>query len=172
MRAPQITFSKPGEWVGNPYGSICSFNADNSLIACIAIDHWQIRTIAGMLYLDLTTLPADAELKWSRTDPHYFYFVSGNELRGSDVDWKNPTTIHEFTEYASISGKGESDISPDGDHFVFAGTRRDATVEVFTYSLKDGKGPVYPQAQPFDGLKITSKNQIILSRADGIWVIE
>ena len=172
MQAPQITFSTTG-WIGNPYGSICSFNADCSMFSCIAVDHWQIRTISGALYLDIETLPAQAgDLKWSRTDPRYFYYISGNRLMTSDVDWKAQTAVHEFTEYISIYGGGESDISPDNDHFVLAGTKTDGAVEVFVYSLKDGKGPVYPQTQPFDGLKIDGKHRIILSRSDGIFVID
>lgn len=117
----------------------------------------------------LTTSPLrhDSEPKWSRSKDDSLFLVSGNTLSeyllksGSILPWKV------FSEYSSIRGKGESDISRDGDHLVLCGTKRDGTEEIFVYSFKDGKGPTEIHA-PFDGLKISSNNLPIVSGEFGI----
>src|SRR5262249_54523327 len=85
---------------------------------------------------------------------------SGNALKKLDVASGAITQLHAFSEYAAISGRGESDISRDGDHFVFAGDNRD----VFVYEIStDRKGSVLDTSgHAFDQLYITPSNSVAL----------
>jgi hypothetical protein len=69
--------------------------------------------------------------------------------------------VHTFSEYSSISGNGEMDISLDGDHFVFAGNSE----FIFVYQIStDKKFAVFDTgSRPFDSLYITPKNNVIVS---------
>lgn len=167
---------------GVEYSSVCPFNCDGTRLLLLAsnpgsiLDHFGLYDGSGQFLRDLP-IAASQEPRWDRKNPGTLYFISGNMLMRMEIYLLSDPIMSQvkvFTEYASISGKGESDISVDGDHFVFAGTKADATVEVFIYSLKDGKGPIFPQTKPIDGLKITATNQIIVSYSDGsgIWVME
>ena len=82
-------------------------------------------------------------------------------LKRLDVSTDAVSVVHTFSEYASISGKGESDISADGNHFVFAGDAR----SVFVYEIStDTKGPVFDTAgRGFDSLYITPNNNVTIT---------
>jgi hypothetical protein len=69
--------------------------------------------------------------------------------------------IHTFTEYTSISGNGESDISADGDHFVFVGDGS----EIFVYQISTGNKftVLNVGSNSFDSTYITPSNQVIVS---------
>jgi hypothetical protein len=94
-----------------------------------------------------------SEPRWSRTDPNVFYFINGNQLKSFNIGTNAVSVVHAFTEYSAISGKGESDISFDGTHFVFCGDGR----YVFVYDFaNDVKGPVLDvNGYPVDSLYIT-----------------
>lgn len=180
-----ITHAVAPAWIGNEYSSVNPFNADHSRLLLIEVDHFVLYDGDGLSLADLP-IGASQEPRWSRSNREQFYFIKNNEqwLFDLGVDERQilpsgESRVHAFTEYASIYGHGESDISPDGDHFVLEGTKQDGSIEVFVYSLKDGKGPVFPQLLPIDGLKITASNRILISRnsdphqpTDGIFVLE
>ncbi len=69
--------------------------------------------------------------------------------------------MHTFTEYSSISGNGEMDISFDGDHFVFAGDGR----YIFIYQISTGvkKAVLDTAGRSFDSMYITPDNNVIVS---------
>ena len=72
------------------------------------------------------------------------------------------TVVHTFSEYSSISGKGQMDISLDGDHFVFVGDGHD----VFVYTLStDTKGPAFDAGAQgiFGVVYITPDNYVTIS---------
>lgn len=163
MTPRRITNSTPPAWIGNEYSSMTPFNCDNSRLLLIAVDHFMLYDGEGNFLQD-TPIAASSEPRWSRTDPGKFYYHVRNALYDNLGN-----TVKTFSEYTSITGKGESDISVDG-HLVLCGTRPDGVEEVFVYDLiANSKGTVFPQSAAFDGLKITVDNEIILSRGDGIW---
>ena len=69
------------------------------------------------------------------------------ELKTCDTSNGALNVVHTFSEYSAISGMGESDISFDGDHFVFAGDRRYVFVyrisQVQRASGESGKAPLH-----------------------------
>jgi hypothetical protein len=173
MTPAQITHSIPPEWVGVEYSSINPWNCDNSRLLLIRRDHFGLYDGDGSFLKDLP-IAASEEPRWSRSDPNQLFFIQGYALISYDIAKDFLTPVHGFTEYTSISGKGESDLSVDGHHVVFAGIKPDGASEVFVFNLADtSKGPVFPQTKPIDGLKISSSNLAIVSYADGsgIWVL-
>jgi hypothetical protein len=114
---------------------------------------------------------AASEPRWSRRDPNLLYYVAGNDLMKLDVATDTTGLVHSFAEYAAIRGRGESDISQDGDHFVFAGdelpgrtTPGVANRFVFVYEIStDTKGPVLDTlGHPFDNLYIAANNAVVI----------
>ena len=166
----KITNSTPPEWTGVEYSSVCPFNADNTRLLLIKRDHFGLYDGDGKFLKDLP-ISSSAEPRWSRTDPQTFYFVSEATLK----QWTDGvvSNVHAFNEYMYISGRGESDISADGDHLVLCGARPDGIDEVFVYEISTGKKQsIWPQSDPFDGLKIDSRNRIVLSKDSGVYVFD
>jgi hypothetical protein len=115
--------------------------------------------------LKLRDLPFDVsastEPRWSRTDPNILFYVRGNQLRQINVGNDAIAVVYTFSEYSSITGAGESDISMDGNHFVFAGDRR----YVFVFDISSNiKSPVFDTAShAFDSLYISPGNQVTIT---------
>ena len=111
------------------------FNSDNSKFS------WFTKAISGSM-----TAPASisgnfrsrstlrSEPRWSRKDNHTIYYVHGNQFKTYDISGGAIAIVHTFSEYSAISGLGESDISYDGDHFVFAGDGH----SIFVYQISTG----------------------------------
>ena len=170
----QITHSINPEWVGNEYSSCCPFNCNNTRLLFIKRDHFGLYDGDG-IFIDDLPINASQEPRWDRTNPDALYCISTNRLMKLDtsaIASPEPSVLRSFSEYVKISGCGESDISPDGDHFVLSGTRTDGVHEVFVYRIStNAKDVIYPQTEPFDGLKIDSRNRPIVSRAEGIYLL-
>jgi hypothetical protein len=147
-------------FVSNEYSTMSPFNADNSRILGLHFSYFGLYDRSGRFTTDLKVC-ASCEPRWSRTDPNVLYFVSGNRLERLNVSTGRASVVHTFREYESISGKGESDISVDGDHLVFAGDDR----SVFVYEIStDTKGPVFDTGgRGFDSLYITPNNNVTIT---------
>jgi hypothetical protein len=150
-------------WVMNEYSTMAAFNQDDSRLILQHDSYYGLYDGPTGQYLsDLPfAVNAGSQPRWSRTVPTLLYYISGNQLASYDVASHVTTVLHTFGEYAAISGNGESDISGDGDHFVFAGDQR----YVFTYRISTGtKGPVYDTGgASFDALYITPQNNVLIS---------
>jgi hypothetical protein len=104
---------------------------------------------------------ASTEPRWSRRDPHVVYFKSGNALKRYDVVTGQVAVVHTFSEYARVTGRGESDICFDGDHFVLVGDDH----EIFVYEISsDGKGPVLEtHGRGFDSVYISADDEVTVT---------
>ena len=147
-------------FISDEYSSMSPFNSDNSRILGLHFSYFGLYDGSGSFTKNLNVC-ASCEPRWSRTNPNLLYFVSGNQLKRLDVSTDAVSVVHSFNEYASISGKGESDISLDGNHFVFAGDDR----SVFVYEISsDTKGPVFDTGgHGFDSLYITPNNNVTIT---------
>jgi hypothetical protein len=149
-------------WITDEYSTMSPFNSDNSRILLVHQSYFALYDGAGVYLRDLPLeISASSEPRWSRKDNHTIYYVRGNQLKTFDVSSGAANVVHTFSEYAAISGKGESDISLGGDHFVFAGDGR----YVFVYQIStDRKSPVFDTGgRGFDSLYITPDNNVTLT---------
>lgn len=149
------------------YGSMSPFSQDNQYFVVVAPGGFQLFRLDGTFVMDLPIAPYQ-EPRWSKTHPQILYYVVQNALMGLDVDRKIGFLEHAFSEYTEefipgkvnfISGRGESDISEDGDHFVFS-TKH----EVFVYQISTQKkvATLKVEADLYDSLYITPDNNVII----------
>ena len=149
-------------WIEDEYSTMSPFNSDNSKILLVHQSYFALYDGTGFYIRDLPLeINASSEPRWSRKDNQTIYYVYGNQFKTYDISTGAMTIAHTFSEYSAISGMGESDISFDGDHFVFAGDGR----YVFEYQIStDTKSPVFDTAgNAFDSLYITPKNNVIVA---------
>lgn len=153
-------------WAIHEYSSMSAFNQDRSLFLLQHDSYHALYDGAGGYLGDLPwEIHASAEPRWSRTSPTLLYFVNGNRLKSFDVLSGANTVVRTFSEYGRISGHGESDISADGDHLVFAGDGR----YVFLYEIStDTKSAVLDTAgRGFDSLYVTPGNNVTVTWLQG-----
>lgn len=152
------------------YSTVCPFSKDNKWLLLIH-PKGQFALYSGdgqFIRILPPEINTQSEPRWSRTDPDSFFFLTGNQLRqcsfGRQASTAVLTVIRSFPEYTRITGKGESDISEDGDHFVFCGDDKD----VFAYTVSTYlKGPALNvNGLPIESLYITPDNNILIS-----WVV-
>ena len=149
-------------WIENEYPTMSPFNSDNSKILLVHQSYFGLYDGTGFYIRDLPLeINASSEPRWSRKDNRTIYYVHGNQFKSYDISSGAINIVHAFSEYGAISGKGESDISFDGDHFVFAGDGR----YVFEYRIStDTKSPVFDTGgNGLDSLYITPYNNVIVS---------
>ncbi len=170
----RLTNAAPG-WIGNEYASINPFNADRTRILLIRGGTFWLYDVASKSGHDIPIL-ASEEPRWDVHAPDWLYYIpqrTRNALVAHNVATGAERVVHVFSEYSSINGKGESDISEDGNHFVFYGTPLTGLPEVFVFELTTvSKSWTFQQATPIDGLKISPDNRIILSGPLGIFVLD
>ena len=124
-------------WITDEYSSVCPFSNDNSRLILVHESYFGLYSGAGVFLRSLPLeINASARPRWSRKDSlRTLYYIKGNQLKSFNVDSGVASVVHTFTEYTTIDdGGGKSDISLDGDHFVFCGDNR----FVFVYELSTG----------------------------------
>jgi hypothetical protein len=149
-------------WITDEYSTMSPFNSDNSRILLVHQSYFGLYDGTGFYIRDLPLeINSSSEPRWSRRDNHTVYYVHGNQFKTYDLSTGAMNIVHTFSEYSAISGKGESDISFDGDHFVFAGDGR----YVFIYKIStDAKSPTFDTGGlGFDSLYITPNNNVTLT---------
>lgn len=123
-------------WITGEYSTPCPFNCDNSLLLLVHESYFGLYGSSGLYLRDLPLdITASSEPRWSRRNNYTLYYVNGNQLKVFDVVSGAVAIVHTFADYTTISGMGKSDISLDGDHFVFCGAGR----AVFVYELSSDR---------------------------------
>lgn len=150
-------------WITDEYATMTPFNHDNSRIILVHQSYFGLYdgsgSFIGSLPLEINAL---SEPRWSRSDANVLYYHSGNKLKSYNVSTLATTTVHTFSEYTSITARGESDISYDGNHFVLAGDDR----YVFVYTIStDTKGPVFDTnvGGAWDSVYISPDNNVLIA---------
>lgn len=142
-------------FVSTEYSTASPFNVDNTYLILQHQSYFGLYDGSGAYLDDLPlAVHAASEPRWSRSEPGVLYYVSGNALIKLDVPSRTSSLVRSFGEYAAIRGHGESDISRDGDHFVFSADELPgptgpgiANRYVFVYEIgSDTKGPVLDTA--------------------------
>ena len=159
---PSAEGGGPLTFITNEYSTMSPFNQDNTRLILQHYSYFALYDGAGGYLRDLPfEVHASSQPRWSRTEASVLYYISGNRLKKLNVETGAAAVVHTFAEYTEINGHGESDISLDGNHFVFSGDRR----EVFVYQIStDTKGPVFDTAgHAFDALYITPDNNVTIT---------
>jgi uncharacterized protein (TIGR03437 family) len=177
-----VTQFPGGDGVHHEYAVMSPFNADNTRILVAA--HLQ-----GFYVIDRTGAiivpPAQvnishlAEPCWSTTNPNIFYFRETNRLCQYNIATQTKSVIRTFNgagcpagtncpNFTSIRfGRGEADISEDGDHLVIMGDAPSVAGEENTTGLYTiGANTLGPTAVLNGGLgvdhcDVTPNNNII-----------
>ncbi len=149
-------------WITDEYSTMSPFNSDNSRILLVHQSYFGLYDGTGAYLRDLPLeISSSSEPRWSRNDNRTIYYIHGNQFKTYDISSGATNIVHTFGEYSAISGMGESDISFDGDHFVFAGDGR----YVFVYRIStDTKSSVFDTGgTALDSIYITPNNNVIVS---------
>jgi hypothetical protein len=149
-------------WIENEYPTASPFNTDNSKFILVHQSYFALYDGSGFYMHDLPLeINSSSEPRWSRKDNVTIYYHSGNMLKSFNISTGAIAVVHTFSEYSSISGNGEMDISFDGDHFVYCGDSR----YIFVYQIStDKKFTVFDTAgRSFDSEYITPSNNVIVS---------
>jgi hypothetical protein len=150
-------------WIEDEYSTASAFNNDNSKFILLHQSYFGLYDGSTGLYIhDLPLeISSSSEPRWSRSDLVTIYYHLGNELKSYNISTGGINVVHTFSQYTSISGLGEMDISRDGDHFVFVGDNRYA----FVYQISTGQAhtPLDMNGHAFDSVYITPNNNVIVS---------
>src|SRR5436309_9310337 len=153
-------------FITGEYSTMTPFNNDNSRILLVRFSYFGLYDGSGNFLKNLPgEINASSEPRWSRSDANVLYYNSGNQLKRYNVSTGATSAVHTFSEYSSITGKGESDICFDGNHFVFAGDNR----YVFLYEIgTDSKGSFFDTCgRGFDSLYITPNDNVSITWLGG-----
>jgi len=144
------------------YSTMSPFNSDNTRLLLLHLSYFGLYDGAGNFLKDLPLeINASSQPRWSRKDPNILYYVRGNQLKQYNVGTNQISVVRAFSEYTSVSGNGESDISFDGARMVLVGNGR----YVFVYDLVNGaKGPVFDSGgRSFDSVYITPNDNVTIT---------
>jgi len=150
-------------FIATEYSSMSPFNRDNSRLLLVHHSYFALYDGEGRYQQDLPfDATASSEPRWSRSDPNLLYYIPvyGNSLKSYDAASGVSSVVRTFAEYSRISGRGESDICFDGDHFVLVGDDRD----IFVYELStDSKGPMLDVGgRAFDQVMIAPDDNVLV----------
>jgi len=161
-RATEDIDGGPLEFIVHEYSTVSPFNRGASRLLLQHQSVFALYDRAGRL---LQVLPhevhASSEPRWSIHDHNLFFFHDANELRRFDVATGASTLVRRFDEYAHIGGRGESDLSFDGDHLALVGDDR----EIFLYRIgTDTSGGALDTGAlgGFDQVIVTPDNQMLV----------
>ena len=149
-------------WIQQEYATASPFNSDNSRFLLVHESYFGLYDGAGAFLRNLPMeINSSSEPRWSRRDASTLYYHYQNQLKSYNIASSTTSVVHTFSEYSSISGNGEMDISQDGDHFVFAGNAR----YIFVYEIStDKKYAVFDTAgRGFDSMYITPDNHVTVT---------
>lgn len=149
-------------WITSEYSTMSPFNSDGSRLILLHQSYFGLYDEMGSYLGDLPLeINSSSEPRWSRKDNRTIYYVRGNQLKSYDISSGAIHLVRTFSEYSAISGMGESDISLDGDHFVFAGDRR--YVFVYRISANSKSAVLDTGGRGFDSLYITPSNKVTIT---------
>jgi uncharacterized protein (TIGR03437 family) len=154
-------------WIENEYATMSAFNNDNSKFILLHESYFGLYNSTGTYLSDLPfEISASSEPRWSRKDLVTLYYHSRNQIKSYNIATGNIAVVHTFSEYSTISGNGEMDISFDGDHLVYCGDNE----FIFVYQISTNQkfamfdvGSTIAGPTPFDSIYITPQNNVIVS---------
>jgi uncharacterized protein (TIGR03437 family) len=150
------------QWIENEYATAAAFNSDNSYLILVHESYFGLYNGSGGFVGNLPMeINASSEPRWSRMDNNTLYYHAGNQLKTYNLATTATKVVHTFSEYSSISGNGEMDMSYDGDHLTYTGDGR----YVFLYTIStDSKSAVFDTAgHELDATYVTPDNHVTIT---------
>jgi hypothetical protein len=173
----QADASEPGDvtTIIDEYATVDPFNMGATRLLLLQRSYFALYSPEGRFLQNLPLeVDGTSQPRWSRSDPNVLYYLHANTIRQLDVSTSEIKDVHVFAEYAQIDGRGESDVSEDGDHMVLIGDQS----QIFVYQIStDTKGPVLDISAlgPIDQIQITADNDVLVgwlaigtARANGL----
>ncbi len=156
------------QWIENEYSTANPFTTDNSRLILLHNTYFGLYSGSGAFVGNLPLeISASSEPRWSRVDNNtlYYHMAGGNQLKTYNVATGVTTVIHTFSEYSAIAGKGKTDISYDGDHFILIGDTLSGMGELFIYQIStDTKTVVARNRTPgWNNVFISPDNEAVIS---------
>jgi len=149
-------------WIENEYSTVAAYNGNNSHFILVHESYFGLYAGNGSFLRNLPfEISASSEPRWSRKDNVTLYYHVANMLKSYNVSTGQISVVHTFTQYASISGRGEADLSQDGDHMVLVGDNR--YIFVYQLSTKHQYHVFETGGRAFDSVMITPQNNVIVS---------
>lgn len=146
-----------------PEYSMSAFNCDCSYLLLEAVSSFMPFDGHGQFIRNLPLeINASCEPRWSTTDPNAFYYHAGNQLKKFSVSANAGILIYTFIASYISFGKGEGDISADGDHLPIICDGH--LVSLFTISTKT-QGRVF-DTQGYgniDSAYVSADNQVLIA---------
>lgn len=153
-------------WIENEYSTAAPFNSDNSRLILVHNSYFGLYDGSGNFLGNLPLeINSSSEPRWSRADNNTLYYHATNQLKSYNVASSVTKVVHTFSEYGSIYGNGEMDISLDGDHLTFTGDGR----YVFLYTIStDTKSAAFDtNGHAFDSTYVTPDNHVTITWNQG-----
>lgn len=148
-------------WTEAEYATQNHFNADETKVFVDSDSHLKILDLKGQLINDFPHIGTSSEPLWDHDDSNrlWYHISERNSLRCVDVLTGRDRLERTFHEYKFITGKGESDLSPDGRKMILMSD----TGDVFVYNLATHtKSPVLNVgANEVDWLQVSNNFVVI-----------
>ena len=159
------------------YASVTPFNSDSTrLLLMHGSSGFAVYDGTGQFLFYPTVagryeVTPSSEPRWSASDPDFFYYLSGNELKLYDVVQRRAKLVRRFDEYIvrtvdgvnGVRGLGEGDIN--GRFWALMGQYLDGAVEVFVFNLDAGtkSNTLHFLQQSFNNLQTTTNGSVIVA---------
>lgn len=149
-------------WIEDEYSTAAAFSTDNSHLILLHQSYFGLYTGAGAFVASLPLeINSSSEPRWSRSNNDVLIYHSVNALKSYNVVTKETKTVHTFSEYTTISGNGEMDLSYDGDHMVFSGDGR--YIFLYTFSTDSKSKVLDTTGHSFDAIYVTPDNHVTVT---------
>jgi uncharacterized protein (TIGR03437 family) len=150
LATPDVASGGMLQYVLSEYSTANPFSSDNSYLVLQQDSYFGLYNGSGAFLANLPLeISANSEPRWSRLDNStlYYHVDGGNQLKTYNVATNVTTVVQTFSQYSNIYGKGKTDVSYDGDHFIFIGCTASvayptlcptASQQLFIYQISTG----------------------------------
>jgi uncharacterized protein (TIGR03437 family) len=147
LATPDVSSGGMSQYISSEYSTANPFSSDNAYMVLQQDSYFGLYSGSGVFLANLPLeIDAASEPRWSRVDNStlYYHIDGGNQLKTYNVATNVTTVVQAFSQYTSITGKGKTDISYDGDHFIFIGCTSTispcpaANQQLFIYQISTG----------------------------------
>ncbi len=177
LHTPDAAAGGMAQYIASEYSTANPFSSDNSYLVLQQDSYFGLYDGSGAFIANLPLeISANSEPRWSRMDNStlYYHVYGGNQLKTYNVTTKVTAVVQTFSNYYNIWGKGKTDISYDGDHFIFIGCTSNVeptacpvgSQELFIYQMSTGSQfPIVGNNpnSPWNNVFISPDNEAVVS---------